>query len=137
MAGTQFVGTLLPVPQQELRDVLGQDWGDLIHVEPSLTSRCSIAEVCRAGLEGANRFAGASRGGESSLQTVRQAGRFGRLGRNTLAHQAHVQQAVDADVEVGVQERPDERDGCADPGAAGTPSTARRSTMPVTTRPIC
>jgi hypothetical protein len=34
-----FVGTLLPVPQQELRDVLGQDWEGLIRVEPWLTPR--------------------------------------------------------------------------------------------------
>jgi hypothetical protein len=34
-----FVGTLLPVPQQELRDVLGPDWDHLIRIEPWLTPR--------------------------------------------------------------------------------------------------
>ena len=30
------VGTLLPVPPQELRDVLGEGWDELIRVEPWL-----------------------------------------------------------------------------------------------------
>jgi hypothetical protein len=34
-----FVGTLLPVPRQELHDVLGEGWADLIRVEPWLTPR--------------------------------------------------------------------------------------------------
>jgi hypothetical protein len=32
-----FVGTLLPVPTHEIRDVLGMGWCDLIRVEPWLT----------------------------------------------------------------------------------------------------
>jgi hypothetical protein len=32
-----FVGTLLPVPTDEIRDVLGTGWCDLIRVEPWLT----------------------------------------------------------------------------------------------------
>jgi hypothetical protein len=34
-----FVGTLLPVPRQELHDVLGEGWDELIRVEPWLTPR--------------------------------------------------------------------------------------------------
>jgi len=37
--GDVFVGMLLPLPQQELRDLLGQDRDDLIRVEPWLTPR--------------------------------------------------------------------------------------------------